>query len=471
MPLNDMIGWTVIALVFAPIIIGMSMKAPKMIALPLIAILIIFSSSTWGQLQVTNTVYSRGTGLFYFSLINIVLLVAGIGLLMRKLANPYSQNLAPPLSTYFVGFSALLIAHILVGLMLGVDLVSILSYTGAINVFNMLIFMYLLITAVRGKRDQQKLLYLIVALAASRAVFGIVRFIWFDGDGANPYRNFEGIDLKIVFFDIADNFVASLAAFWAAWMLTSSRTRLSRFKRLALYGVLLLEIATVALSFRRSSLIGLVFMFIFLWLRMPKQNRAQFTLMAGGILIFIAFYFFQQRLQHEGHATGNFVTSLFSDITPPENGAKSDNRLYELTEAAKSLDGNWLTGIGTWGSFHGDENGLDYHFGKFDFVHSGFGHIILKTGLIGLLLFGGIFFRFTRYYLKHCESLTGTSRFISDAGFAGFLFWIPTLMVGTPIIEFRSMLLLGLTLALPFIAVRIQRRYTQNNSPDNYVAT
>jgi hypothetical protein len=44
---------------------------------------------------------------------------------------------------------------------------------------------------------------------------------------------------------------------------------------------------------------------------------------------------------------------------------------------------------------------------------------------------------------------------ISDAGFAGFLFWIPTLLIGTPIIEFRTMLLIGLSLAMPFVAARV----------------
>jgi hypothetical protein len=55
--------------------------------------------------------------------------------------------------------------------------------------------------------------------------------------------------------------------------------------------------------------------------------------------------------------------------------------------------------------------------------------------------------------LKHRRTLAGNARLIADAGFAGFLFWIPTLLIGTPIIEFRTMLLIGLTLAMPFVAV------------------
>ena len=43
-------------------------------------------------------------------------------------------------------------------------------------------------------------------------------------------------------------------------------------------------------------------------------------------------------------------------------------------------------------------------------------------------------------------------------GVAGLLFWLPTLLIGTPIIEFRSMLLIGLTLALIYLHPRIVQR-------------
>jgi hypothetical protein len=57
---------------------------------------------------------------------------------------------------------------------------------------------------------------------------------------------------------------------------------------------------------------------------------------------------------------------------------------------------------------------------------------------------------------------------LADAGFAGLLFWMPTLFIGTPIIEFRSMLLLGLTLALPYLpladSTKYKPRYAQYNA-------
>jgi hypothetical protein len=58
---------------------------------------------------------------------------------------------------------------------------------------------------------------------------------------------------------------------------------------------------------------------------------------------------------------------------------------------------------------------------------------------------------FTINYLKHRKYFSGCSSLLADAGFAGLLFWMPTLLIGTPIIEFRTMLLLGMTLALPYL--------------------
>lgn len=436
-----------------PVIMGFCLKAPKLVAMGFLFVIFMFSSSTWGQLQVENTIYSRGSGLFYYSLLNLILFIVGVSLLIRKLANPYSPQLATPLSKYFLAFMFLLFGHVVLGLMSGVDLLIILGNNGIINILNMMIFMYLLVMAFNNEQDKRNLLLLIFALAGIRALFGIVRFVWFGGDTSNPYRNFEQLDIKIFFFDIADNFVASLAAFCTAWLLTTPGIRIGLAKRIGLYLFLGLQIAAVALSFRRSSLLGLALMFSLLVFRLPPRRRWQFLLLATAIVSVSAILFFQQRGQF--NTSGNVIDSLIYDISPEAGGIKQ-NRFYELYAAAKSIGGNWLFGLGSWGTFTGDQELLSYHFGSLDFVHSGFGHIILKTGIVGLLLFCWLLFSYASYYFRHRKMLTGNARLLSDAGFAGFLFWVPTLLIGTPIIEFRTMLMIGLTLALPFVAVGME---------------
>jgi hypothetical protein len=79
---------------------------------------------------------------------------------------------------------------------------------------------------------------------------------------------------------------------------------------------------------------------------------------------------------------------------------------------------------------------------------------------------------YTVHYFKSRKYLSGNAVLISDAGFGGFLFWLPTLLIGTPIIEFRTMLLLGLSLALPFVAVRVDnyRPRVYSSCPTQYAA-
>ena len=456
MSIYSTIGWTLVALIITPIVIATSVKAPRLIALPMLAVLILFSSSTWGQIDVENTIYSRGTGLFYFSLLNLLLFAAGVGLLLQRFANPQQRQVAPPVALYFLGFASLLLGHTLIAGWLGIELTEALSYTGILNVINMLIFMFLLLAAFKTAPAQSELLRAIIVLAALRALFGLVRFIWFDGDSANPYRNFERLDIKLFFFDIADNFIASFAAFWAARQLAMPPARLKLFQKLGLLALLLLELAAVALSYRRASLLGLVLIAAFLLFRLPPARRALALLAGSALLLAVTAMFFEHRLQFSSDGDAGLFSALLYDLGGGSPGAP-DSRFYELWAAAQSLAGNWLFGLGTWGSFTGDQEILSYHFGRFDFVHSGLGHIILKTGLIGLLLFSGLLLAVTGHYFKRYRALGSEARLLSDCGFAGLLFWLPTLLIGTPIIEFRTMLLLGLVLALPFLASNVQR--------------
>jgi hypothetical protein len=82
--------------------------------------------------------------------------------------------------------------------------------------------------------------------------------------------------------------------------------------------------------------------------------------------------------------------------------------------------------------------------------------------LVGLLLFSTLLIAYASHYFKQRRFLTGNSALLADAGFSGFLFWIPTLLIGTPIIEFRTMLLIGLTLAMPFVAVGLENYKVRN---------
>ncbi len=450
------------ALVLLPVVLVVCVRMPSAVTLGFVAILFLFSSSTWGQLQEENTIYARGTGLFYFSLLNLLLWLACAALAIRNIVNSHQTLMRSPFPGFLAAFSFLLLAHLALGLMADQELPAIFSYSGIINVLNMLLFTVLLVTALTTEQHRQRLLLLMLSLAAIRAVFGLVRYVAFGGDSANPYRNFESLDIRLVYFDIGDNYIAALAAFCLAWLLLMPGVRMSLARRILLLGWLVAEIATVVLSFRRSSLIGLSLMFAVLLWRLPWQRR----LLVGGLgalaMIPAAGILIQQRLRF---STGNqsFIASLLYDVGPDRGTDVS--RFYELEAAARSLEGHWLFGLGSWGTYYGNEDILDYHFGKFDFVHSGFGHLILKSGLVGLIAFLVLLAAFSLHYLRYRKKMKGNSALLADAGFAGLLFWMPTLLIGTPVIEFRTMLLIGLTLALPYLTQYAGRRQSSLKRP------
>ena len=443
------------ALMVVPVALAICVRLPSVVSLGFVALLCLFSSSTWGQLQEENTLYARGTGIFFFSLMNLLLWLACAAAAIRRTVNQQQSMMPSPFPKFLAVFSFMLLSHLVLGVMAEQPLPAILGYSGLINVLNMLLFSILLLMTLHQEKHRQRLLLLILILAAMRAVYGLVRYAFFGGDSANPYRNFENLDIRLVYFDIADNYIAALAAFCLAWLLLMPSVRMSLGKRMLLWSWLVAEIATVVLSFRRSSLVGLSLMFAVLMWRLPWQRRLLFGVLGALALIPAAAILMQQRLRF---STGSksFIATLLYDVGPDRGTDVS--RFYELEAAARSLDGYWLFGLGSWGTFYGNEDILDYHFGKFDFVHSGFGHLILKSGLTGLLIFLGLLAAFTVHYVRQRRRMRGNSALLADAGFAGLLFWMPTLLIGTPVIEFRTMLLLGLTLAMPYLAQRVCSR-------------
>ena len=443
------------ALISLPAALAICLRLPSAVSLGFVGLLCLFSSSTWGQLQEENTLYARGTGIFFFSLMNLLLWLACAAAAIRYMVNQQNGMRPSPFPKFLAAFSFMLLGHLVLGLMAEQTLPAILSYSGLINVLNMLLFSVLLLMTLTQEKDRQRLLLLLLTLAAIRAAFGLVRYAFFGGDSANPYRNFENLDIRLVYFDIGDNYIAALAAFCLTWLLLMPGVRMSLFKRMLLWGWLVAEIATVVLSFRRSSLIGLSLMFAFLMWRLPWQRRLLFGALGALALIPAAATLMQQRLQFNT-GSKSFISSLLYDVGPDRGTDVS--RFYELEAAARSLDGYWLFGLGSWGTYYGNEDILDYHFGKFDFVHSGFGHLILKSGVVGLLIFLGLLTAFILHYLRHRRQMKGNSALLADAGVAGLLFWMPTLLIGTPVIEFRTMLLLGLTLAMPYIAHSLSMR-------------
>ena len=432
---------------------GVTIARPAFSVFVLLAILIAFSGSTWGQLEVERTIYSRGTGVLYFSFVNYYLWGLGLVVALRN-AFGRTQGEATPLAKYFAAFAFLIVAN---ALWAGasddsrLNFMDAFAYNGLLNIINMAVFFYVVVNVFGFPAEMRKLLAFLLVAVGLRGVFGMVRWGAFGGDSANVYANIENAAVRLTFFDISDGFLATVAAFCAAWLLFQSKQLLTNWERRGLWCLLILELVVIALSFRRSSLVGMGLVCILFVALLPSRKRLWAALISGTLLGGAGVMLMALRLSKTGAAArdGGFLYDLFAG-----GGAQGSSRLLEYTETWRSLGDYWLFGRGMWGAMQSNLAELSYHFGNFGFVHSGFGHVLLKAGVFGLVLFVGLFVSFALYYIRNRENLSGYQLLTADAGAAGVLFWIPTLFIGTPIIEFRSMLLLGLALALPFLAVR-----------------
>jgi hypothetical protein len=244
------------AILAIPCLFLVCIKRPNDLTLSFLAILFLFPASTWGQLDIENTIYSRGTGLLYFPLLNWLLWIAAIILFTIQSKKPLIPK--PPLTTnwpltkYLQLFLILMLAHLMIGLMVGQDLSKILGLNGFINVINMLIMSWMIAVTHPTTKQQNRSLLILLGIAALRCIYGLMRYFLLDGDPTNPYRNFESLDIKLVYFDIADNYVAAFAAFCIAWLLWMPGKKLSLAVKIGLSGLFIAEILTVVLSFRRS---------------------------------------------------------------------------------------------------------------------------------------------------------------------------------------------------------------------------
>ncbi len=70
---GEIIGILVAVTLAAVVGVGVAMSRPKYPVYLLLGVLIFFSASSWGRLEVTRTIYDRGTGQFNFSFVNLYL--------------------------------------------------------------------------------------------------------------------------------------------------------------------------------------------------------------------------------------------------------------------------------------------------------------------------------------------------------------------------------------------------------------
>ena len=440
----------VVAVTLAAVVgVGVAVSRPKYPVYLLLGVLIFFSASTWGRLEVTSTIYDRGTGQLNFSFVNLYLWGTALAMV---LAGPFRRTPAAPCGAtkFFWLFNLFFAAHVIAGLATDVPFFSIMSYNGVLNILNMSVLMFILLQAFDNPRDLDELTKLFMISVLARGIFGLVRFAFFGGDPINVYASYEKIAIKLTFFDINDSLTATIAAFYAAWRLAWDGKTLKPSGKW-FYGVLLVvEILVVIFSYRRTAIGGFALAAALFVIQQPKPRRLAFLLTGSAVFTLGLGVIVTGRLQQIRGARGGILDALLPDLFGGRSGDVSSGRFSELFMAFDTIRDHWLLGAGTWSEFRGGV--IAYHFGVYDFVHSGVVHIWLKTGLVGLALFLGGLLSYIVFVHAKRRMIEPAQRAFFEAAFAGFLFSIPNVLVGTPIIEFRTMLLFGLVLAIPYLA-------------------
>jgi hypothetical protein len=83
----------------------------------------------------------------------------------------------------------------------------------------------------------------------------------------------------------------------------------------------------------------------------------------------------------------------------------------------------------------------------------------LKMGLLGLVPYLALIIIYPIWWVRNRrrEWQSPTPRAIGDAFFSGFLFFLPDLLFGTPLISFRHAVILGLCFSVPIAMISVNQ--------------
>ena len=400
--------------------------------------------------------YSRGTGTFYFSAINVLL----FGLAIQAF---FARRFAQPLPVrHNLGLPALLIGLVMVGNVLvfsqmpHVRWFQLIGTSGLLHFVNFMLAFYVLVNALRTPDDLRRFVNLLLACGVLRGLWGLVRFAALGGDPANFYNNFQHIDVRITFFDINDSLLATMVLFVVLWRLATGEVQ-HFWPRVGMWAVVALELFIVVFSYRRTAWGGLAL--AALLLAFSLRGRWRWCLLASYVGVGLPLLVYKMLLRGGSKASGgSLLERMLPDVVQGGQFSFTTGRFAELYAAWLTLRHDWVLGLGAWGQYDGFRfSELAWHRGDFSWMHSGVLHVWLKFGVVGVAIVLAAAWLYGRFIWTQQRRTASGPRGLVLLGAAGALFLLPTLLIGTPLIEFRTMQLLALCTALPYLAVVVAR--------------
>lgn len=435
------------------VFIWVGITRPQWIAFTYLAILVCFTGSGYGNLEVVHTIYTRGSGQLFFSFV-VWGLVAMCFFALVYTGYRQTTGIRSNLRGPYIAMAALFIVNLAIAPLLGVNIKDALSNNGIINLIFLGFLFFVLLSVVGRKKDIDILTSGLMVLIAVRGIYGLVRLAFWGGDPSNVYSNFEHINVKITYFDICDSLLACVGAIYALRRLLSEWSNLGMRTRILLTLFALLELVVIILSYRRTAWSGLAIALLFLIAVTPTRQR-WLPLLATPLLVIGISMIAMRRLSINSNR-GGFFESFFYDLTAKNNWAAETARTLELKYATASALNNPIFGEGIWGRYEG-YGAIPWQTGTeaYSFVHSSPIHLLLKTGVVGLGIVSIALFLFIRFVWTARKLLAERDRYLFDASLAGLLFLVPDFFIGTPITQFRITQLYALLMATPYLVVAI----------------
>jgi len=424
------------------------------------AVITLFTASTIGMKVPIATIYDWGSGQLPFPLLNIILYVIFVYIFLWDVINTkLIKKHIFPFTTQYVLFILMFISYLIYGTLEDVPLKDVISRRGVINLVNMVVFIYCIKWSIRTKEQLQKLIDVLLVCASCMGVWGLFRLVFLDGDPANYYQNAENINVKLTYQDIGQSIIFCIVV--AYTILKLQKTAVIKVTTKYLYYIIcLISMANIVLSYRRTAWVGIFIIFIWLIILSDFKNKIKLAslLLIGGFII--SSYVVSKRFNGD-NLSSRKLTITGDFINKQGQLTIKAGRFAELADAYKNVQDNPLFGKGPWGT-----HGSVFMLGDMAyFTHSSIMHILLKLGVVGLILFLWIFVGYVLWWLKkRCQKWSDDQiKIIGEAAFCGFLFEIPDILFGTPIIIFRHLQIVGFIIAITYLAYYFGNTYTKDN--------
>lgn len=434
----------------------------------LLIVLLVTQTSNFGTLSGDNgnIVWVKGTKTFFFSFLDMMIFGTWLlGVLLMSFWRKEVSHSSNPLAKWYVAYGVLFLGYIFFAAFGKNPLLLEFDQRGVINILWQGMFVSLLFVTVQTEKDIKTLTWIIVCSLAGREAWGLFRYAFMGGDPQNYYANFQFLKVKMTFWDINDSILATLMMGYATWKLLVER--FGNWEKVGYGALALMGLLTPVLTSRRTAQGGVLLAMILLFFLLPRGRRTP-ILVLFALVVPLALGSLALR---SADSQVPILEKIFIDVKTDPNSDPRDSRFYELETAWKTVREEPFFGVGPSGSFKvTSAAGLYYHAGKYDFVHSGFGHVLLKTGFVGLFIFFSIFVTFFLHVKRGWRLVLPEHKALAVGALCGFTAQIPNFFFGPPVMEIRTMQVGGLMLAIPLICIAIARKKAvenQNNGTGN----